>query len=91
VPSVQPQKIGDTVVTSNYSSLFPQDIVIGTVTKVEPEQGTLFYSIQVEPAVNFATMEEAFVVLYSPDQSRLDLERRVIEPAVEGGSGGTGR
>ncbi len=91
VPSVQPQKVGDTVVTSNYSSLFPEDIVIGMVTKVEPEQGTLFYSITVEPAVNFATMEEAFVVLYSPDQSRLDLERRMIDPSGDGGSGSKGR
>ncbi len=90
VPSVQPQKVGDTVVTSNYSSLYPENIVIGTVSKVEPEQGTLFYSITVEPAVNFATMEEAFVVLYSPDQSRLELERRVIEGSTEA-SGGRGR
>ncbi|MEP7218802.1 MAG: rod shape-determining protein MreC [Bacteroidota bacterium] len=80
IPSVQPQKIGDTVVTSNYSSLYPEDIVIGTVTEISPEQGTLFFKIKVTPAVNFATLEEAFVVLYSPDQSRLDLEKKFTEP-----------
>ncbi|MEO5930441.1 MAG: rod shape-determining protein MreC [Candidatus Kapaibacterium sp.] len=80
IPSVQPQKIGDTVVTSNYSSLYPENIVIGTVTEISPEQGTLFFKIKVTPAVNFATLEEAFVVLYSPDQSRLDLEKKFTEP-----------
>ncbi|MDB5033055.1 MAG: Cell shape-determining protein MreC [Chlorobi bacterium] len=80
IPTVQPQKIGDTVVTSNYSSLYPENIVIGTVTEISPEQGTLFFKIKVTPAVNFATLEEAFVVLYSPDQSRLDLEKKFTEP-----------
>jgi rod shape-determining protein MreC len=88
VPSVQPQKKGDTVVTSNYSSLYPENIIIGTVTDVQQEQGTLFYKIVVEPSVNFATLEEAFVVLYSPDQSRLDLERKLIDPNQPDASAG---
>jgi rod shape-determining protein MreC len=79
VPAVQPQKKGDTVVTSNYSSFYPENIVIGTITDIEEEQGTLYYKITVKPAVNFATLEEAFVVLHSPDQERLDLERATIE------------
>jgi len=85
IPSVQPQQAGDTVVTSNFSSLYPENIVIGTISEVEPEGGSLFYRIRVEPAVNFATLEEAFVVLHSPDQSRLDLERRMIDPSLGGG------
>ncbi len=91
VPSVQPQQKGDTVVTSNYSSLYPENIIIGTISEIEQEQGTLFYKITVEPSVNFATLEEAFVVLHSPDQSRLDLERKIIDPSQPEGSGGTKR
>lgn len=91
IPSVQPQKLGDTVVTSNYSSLYPENIVIGTITEIEPEGGSLFYKIKVQPAVNFATLEEAFVVLYSPDQSRLELERKLIDPSLGGGSAEKGK
>jgi len=91
VPSVQPQQKGDTVVTSNYSSLYPENIIIGTISEIEQEQGTLFYKITVEPSVNFATLEEAFVVLYSPDQSRLDLERKIIDPNQPEGNGGKKR
>jgi rod shape-determining protein MreC len=79
IPAVQPQKKEDTVVTSNYSSLYPENIVIGTIKELTEEQGTLFYRVVVEPAVNFATLEEAFVVLHSADKERLGLERRVLE------------
>lgn len=79
LPSTLPQGKGDTIVTSNYSSLFPENLVIGTIDSIAPEAGSLYYSIHVKPAVDFSTLEEAFVVLHTPDQKRLDLERRVIE------------
>lgn len=91
IPAAQPQKKGDTVVTSNFSSLYPEDIVIGTIEDIKEEQGTLFYQIKVASAVNFATLEEAFVVLYSPDQSRLDLERKILEQNQTDGNGGAPR
>jgi rod shape-determining protein MreC len=91
IPAAQPQKKGDTVVTSSYSSLYPENIVIGTIADIKEDQGTLFYKIKVEPAVNFATLEEAFVVLYSPDQSRLDLEKKLLEGNQPAGNGSTRR
>ncbi len=93
VPAVQPQRKGDTVVTSNYSALFPENIVIGTISDISEEQGTLFYRLKVQPSVNFGTLEEAYVVLYSADQERLELERNVIESNQDQptGAGGRGR
>lgn len=91
IPAAQPQKNGDTVVTSNFSALYPEDIVIGTIAEIEEEQGTLFYNIKVTPAVNFATLEEAFVVLHTPDQSRLDLEQKLLEQNQTDRNGGTQR
>jgi len=79
VPIGQKPKKGDTVVTSELSSYFPEGIVIGTVSVVEDEPGTLYSRITLTPAVDFSTMEEAFVVLHSPDQERLDLERKFME------------
>jgi rod shape-determining protein MreC len=91
IPAAQPQKKGDTVVTSNYSALFPENIMIGTIADIKEEPGTLFYKIKVEPSVNFATLEEAFVVLYAVDQTRLDLERKLVESSQNAGNGGKGR
>ncbi len=80
VASVEPVKLGDTVTTSSYSPFFPAGIPIGTVGEIQEEDGSLFYRIKINPAVNFATLEEAFVVLHSPDEERIELERSVIEP-----------
>jgi len=91
VPSALQQKAGDTVITSSQSVLFPENLVIGTITSVSEERGTLFDHIVVQPAVDFSTLEEAFVVLHSPDQERLELERRYIEGRAKGESGGGGR
>lgn len=78
VPSVLTQRRNDTVITSGLSSLFPEDIVIGTVEKVAEEQGTLYHRIVVKPAVNFATLEEVFVVLFTPDTKKIEFEERMM-------------
>lgn len=83
VPSVNKQEKGDTVVTSNFSSLFPPNIVIGTIEEVGEEQGTLFHELRLKPAVNFQTLEEAFVILQTADADRLKLEKDIIEQETE--------
>ena len=87
VPSVLTQEVGDTVITSGLSSFYPEDIVVGTVVDIEEEQGTLYHRITVEPSVNFATLEEIFVVLYTPDTKRLELEQQVLEGIQPSGGG----
>ena len=81
VPAVLTQDVGDTVITSSLSSIYPEDIVIGTVSEVEEEQGTLYHRIVVEPTVNFATLEEVFVVLYTPDREQRELEQTILNQA----------
>ncbi len=70
-------KPGDVVVTSPYSSIFPPGIRIGIVSRVTLEQGALFHTIEVTPAVDFSRMEEVFVITRVPDSSRVALEQRM--------------
>lgn len=79
IPSVMNVEIGDTVITSGLSSLYPEDIVVGLVKEVTEEQGTLYHRIVVEPSTDFATLEEAFVVRYVPNTTRIELEERVLD------------
>jgi rod shape-determining protein MreC len=69
---VQP---GDVVVTSDYSSLYPEGIRIGTVVSAAQIPGSLFQRVEVAPSVDFATIEEVFVITRQPDTSRVRLER----------------
>jgi rod shape-determining protein MreC len=54
--------VGDTVVTSSYSSVFPEGIMIGTVHSLEKPQGENYYQITVKLAVNFRALSYVDVI-----------------------------
>ncbi len=56
-------KVGDQLVTSGTSDLFPPDIVIGTVTAVDTEDGGMTMYAEVAPKVELADLTQVFVVL----------------------------
>ena len=58
---------------------YPANIVIGRVVDVGDESNSLFRRVVVEPAVNFATLEQLFVVDTRSSSERAELERRTDE------------
>jgi rod shape-determining protein MreC len=68
---------GDTVVTSEYSHLFPPEIMIGTIRGIGPGEGGSFSKIEIEPRVNFSSLERVFVVRYRGEPQRVGLENRI--------------
>jgi rod shape-determining protein MreC len=74
-------KVGDTVLTSKYSYNYPPDKLIGTVAKISNDPSTGFFLIQVKTAVNFANVQQVFVVenLQRDEQEQLnrDTERKI--------------
>jgi rod shape-determining protein MreC len=55
-------KVGDTIVTSGVDGIYPKGFLIGKVEKVE-RSGAAYKNIQVQPAVDFSTLEDVLVVL----------------------------
>ncbi len=55
-------KIGDTVLTSPYSSNFPAQLMIGRVTKVNQDPSSNFLTLSVKSATNFFTLEYIYLV-----------------------------
>ena len=53
---------GDVFVTSGMGGVFPPEIVIGTVSHVEPEARGLFQNVTLLPAVDLSRLQEVFVV-----------------------------
>ena len=65
---------GDTVVTSSTSSLFPGNIMVGTVEEVVDDKSSNFYTLKLKTATNFFNIEYVYVienVQYS-EQKRLE-------------------
>ena len=67
--------VGDTLITSDYSSTYPPNIRIGTVSEVSEQRGSLFKRVLVSPGVDFVKLEEVFVVSYIPNPERSELEQ----------------
>jgi rod shape-determining protein MreC len=56
-------QVGDGVITSGLGGVFPKGLFVGFVRSVQREQFGLFQTIEVEPAVDFAHLEEVLVLL----------------------------
>lgn len=67
--------VGDTLITSDYSSTYPPNIRVGIVRQVADQQGSLFKRVLVSPGVDFVKLEEVFVVSYIPNSERSELEQ----------------
>lgn len=66
--------VGDTVVTSGYSNIFPEGIMIGTIKKFDVESGTNFYNIKVELSTNFKALKYVEVVKNTKRAELIKLE-----------------
>jgi rod shape-determining protein MreC len=70
--------VGDVVITSEYSNHFPAGIPIGYALTTGTVDN-LFKKIEVEPFVNFETLEEVFVLRYLSNEERQILEKKYFE------------
>lgn len=70
-------QVGDLVITSEYSSMFPPGIKIGLVSKTGHTPGALFQSVEIQPGVDFTTLEEVFVITHVPDSSRIVVDQLI--------------
>lgn len=66
--------IGDTVVTSGYSSIFPADVLIGTVSEINTEDQS-FYTIKVKLSVDFRKLSYVNIIENLLLEEQLNLEK----------------
>ncbi len=71
--------VGDTVVTSSFSSVFPEGVLIGTVHSIEQPPGDNYYQIQVELAVNFRALSYVDIIENLKKDEIKALENRIIK------------
>jgi rod shape-determining protein MreC len=56
-------KVGDKIVTSGYSEIFPEGIFIGKVVSIEDTKRDLFMNVKVKPEIAFNKLEEVLIIL----------------------------
>lgn len=78
IPSHAKVSLGDSIVTSTYSGIFPRGILIGTVSGLG-ESGESFKEIEVRLSTNFRTLSYVYIVRNLFKAERDSLEAKTAE------------
>jgi rod shape-determining protein MreC len=74
-------KVGDTVITSPYSSNFPAQLMVGRVTTVIQDPSSNFLTLNVKAGTNFFNLEYVYLVenRRMEDQNKVNIKEAVNE------------
>ncbi|MBQ7947152.1 MAG: rod shape-determining protein MreC [Bacteroidaceae bacterium] len=70
-------EVGDTVVTSGFSSIFPADIPVGRIEKTEDSDDGMFAQARVELFTDFATLRKVYIVGNEGRKEQWELENSI--------------
>lgn len=62
IPRLVPLRVGDTIVTGAMSSIFPEDIPIGTIEAFDLNESQSFYQIDVKLFNDMTNLKQAYVI-----------------------------
>lgn len=69
--------LGDTIVTSGHSAVFPSGIPVGVVDDIADSQDGLSYLLRVKLFTDFARLNEVRIIARKGQEEQLELEKRV--------------
>lgn len=69
-------KIGDTVLTSPYSSSFPAQLMIGRVTSIIKDPSSNFLTLNIKSATNFYNLEFVYLIQNKRMEAQADIEQK---------------
>lgn len=78
-------RVGDLVATSGLDGIFPKGVLVGTIVRLSREEGGLFQTAEIEPAVDFNKLEEVMVV--EAPENEVPPEASQAKPADDGRHG----
>ena len=72
---------GDTVITSELSSIFPPNIMVGTVSAVINDKSSNFYTLKLKTATNFYSVFYVYIIedLHREERKKLQEETKAIQ------------
>lgn len=68
--------LGDTVVTSGYSTVFPEGIIVGTVDDMSDSNDGLSYLLKIKLATDFGKLSDVRVISRTGQEEQRELENR---------------
>ncbi len=71
-------KKNDTIVTAGFSSIFPPDLMVGTVMEFKPDNSTGFLDIKLKPSTDIPSLSYVYIVI-NTKKNELDSLQRLIQ------------
>ncbi|MCP9611176.1 rod shape-determining protein MreC [Coprobacter tertius] len=68
---------GDTIVTSGYSAVFPEGIMVGTVSDFSKQKNDNFYALKVKLSTDFFRLNDVRIIEIKDQKERKSLEKAV--------------
>ncbi len=69
---------GDTVLTSQYSSVYPYGLMIGTISGIDADPSSNFFTLKVRPMTNFSAIQYVYLIenLQLTEQKNLETKTK---------------
>ena len=67
--------VGDTIVTSGYSAIFPEGVLVGVAESAFKQKNEEYNSLKVRLFTDFSTLDEAFVVRNTLAEEQTEIEK----------------
>ncbi|MBX2827025.1 MAG: rod shape-determining protein MreC [Flavobacteriaceae bacterium] len=77
IPRLAPVAVGDTIVTDGKSTIFPEGILIGTVSSFERKPDEDYYSIDVQLFTDMTSVKHVYVISHRDAPEIQQLEKEV--------------
>lgn len=71
--------LGDTVVTSGYSTVFPEGVMIGTVDDMSDSNDGLSYLVKIKLATDFGKLGDVRVIAKTGQEEQKELEKKSMQ------------
>lgn len=69
--------LGDTVVTSGYSTVFPEGVIVGTVDDMSDSHDGLSYLLKIKLSTDFGRLGDVRVIARTGQQEQKELENKI--------------
>jgi rod shape-determining protein MreC len=77
IPNHLKISIGDTIVTSGYSAIFPEGIGVGTISTIDKNTSNNFFDMKLELLTDFKNLFQVYVVNNKNRKEQILLEKKV--------------
>jgi len=75
LPSHSSYEIGDTIVTSGYSAIFPPDVLVGVIEDASDQKEQENNSVKVRLFTDFSTLNEVFIIRNPLRDEQINMEK----------------